>query len=67
MEKFLPLLENALMTRRISFFEFWGEHERYHNLFQTMVEARMKAYNSLTKLELLTGMDLDDSGLWSAK
>lgn len=65
MERFMPLLENAMLTRRISFFEFWGEHERYHQMVLDMIQARINAYRSLTQLEILTGMDLDNSGIWS--
>ena len=58
-ERFLPALDQALMGRRISYFEFWGEHERYHALFQRSLDVRLNAAKALSEMELLTGRVLD--------
>ncbi|GIX42912.1 MAG: hypothetical protein KatS3mg129_2645 [Leptospiraceae bacterium] len=31
-EPYLKMLEKSLIKRRITYFEFWGEHEKFHNL-----------------------------------
>lgn len=61
-ERFLPALDQALMGRRISYFEFWGEHERYHALFQKTLDVRLNAARSLSEIEILTGRVLDSEG-----
>lgn len=58
-ERFFPALEQALMGRRISYFEFWGEHERYHGLFQKSLDVRLNAARAIGELELLTGRLLE--------
>ena len=58
-ERFFPALEQALMGRRITYFEFWGEHERYHSLFQKSLDVRLNAARALSELELLTGRVLE--------
>ena len=58
-ERFLPALDQALMGRRISYFEFWGEHERYHALFQRSLDVRLQAARALGEIEILTGRILD--------
>ncbi len=58
-ERFLPALDQGLMGRRISYFEFWGEHERYHALFQRSLDVRIQAARALGEIEILTGRILD--------
>jgi len=52
-------LEAALVSRRITYFEFWGEHERLHDILIRMGEARLKAAAALGRLEILVGEELE--------
>lgn len=47
-------LANALLRRRISYFEFWSEHERWHGLLTAYHNKTLAALQSLAKLETLT-------------
>lgn len=58
-EPLTQALESALISRRITYFEFWGEHERLHDILIRMGEARLKAAAALGRLEILTGQELE--------
>lgn len=58
-EPLTQALEAALVSRRITYFEFWGEHERLLDILTRMGEARLKAAASLGRLEILVGEELE--------
>ncbi len=57
-EPYLVMLEESLLKRRISYFEYWGEHERFHNLLLLTAHSFQKAIENLSLLELYTGLEL---------
>lgn len=58
-EPLLLALESALIARRITYFEFWSEHERLHEILSRMGQARLEAAATLGRLEILTGKTLE--------
>ncbi len=58
-ERLIRALESALISRRITYFEFWGEHERLHDILQKMGQARLKAAAALGRMEMLIGEELE--------
>lgn len=57
-EPFLKSLEESLLNRRITYFEYWGEHERFHNLLRMSLNLLYNSLTSLHALELFTGKNL---------
>ncbi len=57
-EPFLKSLEESLLNRRITYFEYWGEHERFHNLLRVSLNLLYNSLTSLHSLELLTKRNL---------
>ncbi|MFN3603745.1 MAG: TolC family protein [Leptonema sp. (in: bacteria)] len=58
LKKYKPLLEkleDSLKSRRITYFEYWGEHERYHNLMRISVSFLNNSIEALSSLEYFTG------------
>lgn len=58
-EPLLHALESALVARRITYFEFWSEHERLLEILARMGQARLEAAATLGRLEILTGKTLE--------
>lgn len=58
-EPLLHALESALIARRITYFEFWSEHERLHEILARMGQTRLDAAATLGRLEILTGKTLE--------
>lgn len=58
-EPMLQAIEAALLTRRVTYFEFWSEHERLHDILIKMGESRLRAAAALGRLELLTATELE--------
>ncbi|MDW7976851.1 MAG: TolC family protein [Leptospiraceae bacterium] len=57
-EPYLEMLDDSLLNRRISFFEYWGEHEKFHDLLQLTLKTFEVIVESLNLLELYTGKNL---------
>jgi hypothetical protein len=57
-EPYLKMLEESLIKRRITYFEFWGEHEKFHNLLNMTSHSFQKAVESLSLLELYLGQKI---------
>lgn len=62
-EPLLKTLENSLISRRITFFEYWGEHERYHSLLRSSISLLESTLSSFYYLEYLTGKELSEENL----
>lgn len=58
-EPMLEAIEAALVARRVTFFEFWSEHERLHDILIKMGQARLKAAAALGRLELMTATEFE--------
>jgi len=58
MEPYLEMLEDSLIKRRITYFEFWGEHEKYHNLLVMTMHSFQQIVESLSILEIYSGKKL---------
>lgn len=61
-EIILTSLEQALRSRRITFFEYWNEHEKFHNLYQLTMELMQKTIESLHTMELYANRILFPAG-----
>lgn len=62
-EPLLKTLENSLLARRITFYEYWGEHERYHNILRNSIFLLESTLSSFFYLEYLTGKQLSKENL----
>ncbi len=53
-EPYIELLEESFINNRISYFELWSEHERYHNLLKSTAYFYIQAWESLGNIEIIT-------------
>ncbi len=58
-EPVIEVMEDALVSRRVTYFEFWSEHERFHDILIKMGESRLRAADTLGRLEILTGTEFN--------
>ena len=55
-ESSLGAISEAFVSRRISYIEFWSEHERWHDIHIRYLETYLSTLDSLTDLELAVGL-----------
>ncbi len=56
-------LAEALLRGRISYFEFWSEHERLHSMTLLYHSTFLDTLDALSDLEIMSGIPLSPQGL----
>ncbi|MBI3395365.1 MAG: TolC family protein [Spirochaetia bacterium] len=57
------MLETAYLSGRITFYEFWGEHDRWHELENQYAETAVRLAQSLGRIESGAGITLEEAAM----